>query len=415
MKSLKILIGGTVVAAFMAATAGIGYGESAEVLPKGRFFFNVDYKHYLPWDRRYDKNGNTQDAAADFNGVMDSRIFPSLALFGGPPFSIANPNIGTTVTTFELTYDRVEPALAYGITDRLSFGFKIPYIWYKNKVNARLDATNATIGLNPVFNPANPAGPTNLPLIPVAMGGRKLTSEDMQNLLGPGLPGLPGYGFKRFETWEKEGLGDIEAGFKYQYYKSDIWRLAAGVSGLFPTGDQEDIDNLVDQNLGCGSYAALFRLYNDFMPFRNLTLDTSFFYSLTLPYERVRRISDPHQPLTNVKKNVRIDPGDIFEIETSVKYDFSDVPYMGGTSLELIYHYTDIFNSDIPDAVILEKETRAEEHSFLCKLNYSTIPLYMKKEFPVPLNLYIGYRNKFAGSNNAFKTQYLQAGLSIYF
>jgi hypothetical protein len=266
-----------------------------------------------------------------------------------------------------------------------------------------------------MFNPANTVGPANLPLIPVAMGGRKLTSEDMQNLLGSGLPGIPGYGFKRFETWEYEGLGDIEAGFKYQYFKSNTWRLAAGIAALFPTGRQEDIDNLVDQNLGGGSYAVLFRSYNDFIPVKDLTLNASFFYSLTLPQERVRRISDPHQPLTNDKRNVTIDPGDAFELETSIKYDFSNMPVIRGTSLELIYHYTNIFNSDVPDAPILEKETRAEEQNLIVKLGYSTLPLYLKKEFPVPMSLYVGYRNKFAGTNNVFKTEYLQAGVSIYF
>ena len=70
---------------------------------------------------------------------------------------------------------------------------------------------------------------------------------------------------------------------------------------------------------------------------------------------------------------------------------------------------------DAPTAPILERETRYEEQTFIAKLNYSTIPLFMKKEFPVPMNFYVGYRNKFAGNNNAFKTQYIQTGLSIYF
>jgi len=415
MKSLMMLIGGTVVAAFIATTTEVGYADTAEVLPKGNFYFNVDYKHYIPWTKRYDRDGNSQDAAADFNGVMNATIFPSLKIFAGAPFNIANPNIGTTVTTFKYTYDRVEPQLAYGITDRLSFGVKIPYIWYKNDVNALLDSTNANIGLNPVFNPANPAGATNLPLIPVAMGGRKMTSEDMLKLLGPGLPGLPGYGFTRFQTWEHEGLGDIEAGLKYQYYKSDMWRLAAGVGVLFPTGDQEDINNLTDQNLGGGSYAGLFRLYNDCFPTKNLVLNTTLYYTYTFSQNRVRRVSGPHEPLTRDIRNVTIDPGDAFEVEASAKYDFSDTPWLQGTSLELTYHYTDVFNSDAPTAPILERETRYEEQTFIAKLNYSTIPLFMKKEFPVPMNFYVGYRNKFAGNNNAFKTQYIQTGLSIYF
>ena len=116
----------------------------AEVLPKGRFAFNVDYKHYLEWDKRYDSHGNVQDAASDFNSVLDTSVFPALKAFNG--MVPGTPNIGTSETSFKYSYDRIETSLAYGISDTVSFGVKVPYIKYKNQVKASLNTANANVG-----------------------------------------------------------------------------------------------------------------------------------------------------------------------------------------------------------------------------------------------------------------------------
>jgi hypothetical protein len=59
-----------------------------------------------------------------------------------------------------------------------------------------------------------------------------------------GVPDIPGYEYKRFETWSDDGLGDIEAGLKYQYFKNDKWRLAVTGAVRFPTGEVDDPDDL---------------------------------------------------------------------------------------------------------------------------------------------------------------------------
>src|SRR5689334_17847073 len=89
------------------------HAGDAEVLPKGRFAFNVDYRHFSPWDKRFDKDGNVQDAAADFNTSLDSGIFPALSVFDG--LVPGTPNIGTSVVSFKYKQDRVDTSLAYGI------------------------------------------------------------------------------------------------------------------------------------------------------------------------------------------------------------------------------------------------------------------------------------------------------------
>ena len=418
---MKTIVGGAIEMLCVFMITGYAYAGDAEVLPKGRFALNVDYKHYFPWTKRFDTNGHEQDAAADFNTVLNSNVIPGLDAFNG--LVPGTPNIGRSVVTFKYSYERIEPTLAYGITDKLSVGLRIPYIWYQNEVTARLDSSNANIGKNPAFNPQDPTSP---PLIPIAMGGVPLTTQDIQNLLGSGLVingalAIPGFGYKYFGTWRDEGFGDLEAGLKYQYYNSENWRLAGLFGALFPTGKVADPDNLAAQPLGGGSYGLIFRSYNDFTGIKNFVINGSVFYTLTLPQDDERRIvSDPHKPLTAKKEKVTIDPGDVVELETSVKYQLNDVPFLRGTSLELLYHYTHYFRDSVtaPDGQhipSLETQTEANEHSYIVKLSYSTIPLYLNKKFPIPLDLSLAYRNKFAGNNDVFETEYLETSLTVYF
>ena len=405
----------------------------AGVLPKGNFAFNIDYTHYIPWDERYDKDGNTEDAAADFNAVLDSNVFPALRMFEG--YVEGMPNIGKTVTTFDYKYERIDFALAYGITDKLSVGIKVPYIWYKNKVKAKVDTKDANLGKNNLYQlGVLPPEYDSLPLLPLDTPGlppgaiTPITTEDVQDILGDGLdingaPAIPGYGFDRFETWDENGIGDIEAGMKYQYYQSDNWRLAGMGGILFPTGKGWDADNLQSQYLGGDSYALIFRSYNDYTGFKNFNLNASVYYTWVLENKNAERriVDDPRSPLTYLKDDVDIDPGDVLQFETSVSYQFDEESPLSGFSLGLLYNYTKIYEDKVTgpgnDSIYkgLEEESNGKEQMYIASIGYSTIPLFLKNEFPVPLDVSFAYRDKFDGNNSLFKTQYLKFSLTVYF
>jgi len=420
---MKRTVYSIVVIVFLSAIPGLSHAGSAEVLPKGIWAVNMDYTHYIPWTKKFDKNGDVVDAASDFNGVLGTNLFPDLALFETPPFNIASPNIGTSMVSFKYRYERVNTLVSYGITDKLSAGVKIPYIWYKNDVTTALDSTNANIGKNPAFNPAQPPSLANPPFIPVAIGGQTLTSEDVQDILGGGLfinggLAIPGFGFKRIESWSQEGFGDIEAGLKYQYFSNKDWRLAFTGGVSIPTGKVDDPDNLVDQSFGSGSYAFLFRVNNDYIGIKNLILDATFNYSLSLPQHRTKRIiTDPHQPIAVDKEEVRIVPSGAFELEASAQYNFESIQGFGAN---LLYNYKKMADSSVKGKnghhiPALEAETGGMEQYYIVGVSYSTVPLFLKKKFPVPFVTYLSYRDKFAGNNSAFKTKYVNFGFTFYY
>jgi len=411
----RIVVVSLFVLLFSQVGLDILYADNAEVVPKGVSRAGVNGKFYSAVDERYNPDGDAEDVAADFNTTLDSSVFPDLALveagFGLPAGSA---NIGNSVVSFEYGFTIVELAFQYGITDRLTVGIMIPYWDVKNDVSARLDTSNATVGKSAALNTLAPIG--FLDTVP-------LTTEDAQNLIGSGLDingdgtvDIQGFGYEPIQTWSDSGLSDIEVGCRYQYLKTEDWRLAFTGGVRFPTGEVDDPDNLVDYGFGSGAYALLFRFNNDYIGIENLVLNATFRYDLYLPDKETKRVpDDASRPITSNKEEVERDLGDVIELEASGTYQFSET-----FSFSLLYKYGFGLKDKISgnqgfNYKSLEDETDYTEHVGIIGLSYSTIPLFRAKRFPIPLTASISYRNRFAGSNNVLKSQYIGLGLQVYF
>jgi hypothetical protein len=406
---------------------GIAFGENAGVLPKGVSRFSMQYWYAIPFDERYNPDGDVEPAAIDYNGTLSSNVFPALqaveSFFGMIPGSA---NIGDSVVSFEYEPKYLWTKYAYGITDKIAVELFIPYMWIKNNVDARLDTTNATVGKSAIG-----AG-FGAPVVPCGVGCTNggpfgdavpLTTEDALNLIGPGIdidgdgqPEIPGYDFKRFETWSDQGIKDIELTGKYQYYKSDTWRLAFTGGVRFPTGEVNDPDNLVDIGFGSGAWALLFKSHNDYTRIKNLVLNATITYDLVLPDKETLRVRDDvNQPLTRNKEEVDRNYGDAIGIDTSVAYKF---PKGFGAALQYLYGHSFEDEIDGDEGFMydsLEQETEGRSHSFAASISYSTVQLFMEKKFPVPFSTALSYRNRFAGKDNVYKSEYLGLGLQVFF
>jgi len=412
--------------------------DNADVLPKGVWRIKVDSKLYFPVDERFNDDGDTEDVAKDYNANLNSSVFPALAQFEvAPPQGFGLPEgsatIGRSVVDIEYDFYLFEFYVERGITDRLSVGIKIPYWDVKTNVDARVDSSNATVGTNPLYNrgllpqPLDQLAfiPTNPAFLPPGVpAGSPVTTEQVQDLLGRGLDvdgngtiDVAGFGYKRVETWAHDGFSDIEAGLKYQYLKTEDWRLAVLGAVRFPTGREDDADNLVDYAFGEGAYALLFHLNNSYAGIANMVLDLTLKYELVFPHsQEVRVPEEVNQPITGPenKEDVDIDPGDIIKIEPSLAWEF-----LKGCSFLLEYEYAYRFEADVSgdkglNYESLEAESNFTEHVIKVGVSYSTIPLYAEKKFPLPLTAYALYRNRFAGEN-VLKSQYIGLGLAFYF
>lgn len=405
-----------VLSLFSFMLIGQAYADSAEVMPKGVFSAEIKYSYYFTINKRFDPDGREEDLATDFNANLNNGIFSDLALiekaFGMPPGSAS---LGSSVVRFDYRLHDLILKLYYGLTDKISIGMKIPYFFNNNAVRARLDTGNATVGLNPFV----PGG-----IAPLAVPGtRPFTTDDVRKLLGRGLDvdgdgiiDIPGYGYKKFQSWKGSGFSDIDIGLRYQYLNTKNWRLAVTGGFRVPTGETDDPDNLVDIGFGTGAYALLFRLHNDFVGIKNLVLDATIKYDLVFPQHETRRVLiSVDRPITSNKERVRTNKGDVVELETSATYELLE-----GLSVSLLYDYSFKFRDKVRGNQgfaysSLEDETDWTAHYFTLGLSYSTVPLFKKKMFPIPLTAAIEYENWFAGSNNTLKQQLINFYLTAYF
>jgi hypothetical protein len=204
----------------------ITVADDALVLPRGIWWASVDARFSFPITERFTPSGGTEALATDFNRELTSTVFSDLRLVEAAfRLPTGSATFGRSVVDFERHIQISTVQAAYGLTDRLSLGVRVPYWTQDNQVQAALDSRTATVG----FNPAVPGGiaPLSVP------GTRPPTTEDIQAF-------LERLGFRRVQDWSDASFGDSFVGLKYQYYRSEHWRLAATGRVRFPTGRWDD-------------------------------------------------------------------------------------------------------------------------------------------------------------------------------
>jgi hypothetical protein len=396
-----------VLSLLLCLLAGPAQGDDAVVLPKGFSRIFVETRFYIPFENRYNSEGSSEPYAKPFNATLNNSVFPGLP----PGFSL-----GQSVVSYQrqLTESYIQPA--YGITDRLTFGVNIPYIWVENKIGASLNTAGANLGIAP-----------NGAIAPLGIPGvRQANINDINNLL------RTQFGLKPVATWSESGIGDIEAGFKYLYYRSESFRAAVTTGARFPTGQKDDEDSLVDAGLGSGTYALGIRLHQDYMVQKDglgkrlgfpdpgdFFINTTFRYDWNLADTRQMRVCQGGGPFCLTKDNVHAKIGDVVQAEISARVGF----LIPGLNLSPLYQYGYKFKDYYSghnglDYGSLNKDldrNRQSEHIYVLQLTYTTIPLFIQKAFPLPLVAQISYRDRFAGAGGKPDARYIGFTLQAFF
>jgi hypothetical protein len=374
--------------------------DDALVLPQGRWYVSAEARFSLPITRRFTPEGGTEDLATDFNRELNSTVFPDVRLVEAA-FRLpeGSATFGRSVVAFEQHIQIYTMRAAYGLTDRLSVGVRVPYWTQENQVQAALDSRTATVG----FNPAVPGGiaPLGVP------GTRPPTTEDIQAF-------VERLGFRRVETWSDASFGDSFAGLKYQYFQSEHWRLAATGRVRFPTGRWDDPNNLVDFPTGFDAWGLALELHQDVVWQRpgltrqlgvlttgEFVLNTRFQYEALFPDTKPFRVCPIHQPICpHFDPQVHRDLGDLVEAEIA-----GTVGLLPGLTLRPMYTYTHKFQDQFRgergfDYGQLQAQTATDFHTLELRLAYHTGLLVAQQRFPVPLSLEVRYMDRIAGTNN---------------
>jgi hypothetical protein len=415
---------GVIVLTIAVSISRPGVADNASVLPEGISQAYWDFYHYQPTTKRYNPDGDREDLAYPFsNATLDSSVLTSLApldaLVGG------SASIGDVAVKYKYDIDVLDFGYSYGLNERLSIGIHIPYYWITNHVDTSLDSSDANVGTNPA---------TGTCCIPVAAGGVPMDTADVQNLI------MSEYGFSEIDTWQREGIGDIELGTKYRVFLHQNSAFAVTGGLRIPTGYADDADKLDDVAWSYGNYALLLRLHYDYLVSNlwnstatklhpvvpapgdvvaNLTLR----YDYMLPDDKTMRIGDdPDQVLTSNRERVSRELGDLFNLEASAKYQVTTA-----LALTAVYTYAFKLKDDIDgdkgfNYESLEKNTDSSQQIVILEASYSTMDAYSHQQSAAPMEFSIAYRERFKGdgprsgqANSVLYTRWVVIGMSILF
>ena len=207
-----------------------GLADDAAVLPQGISRAYWDFYRYHSTTQRYNSDGKREDLAYPFtNAALDSDVLASLAPLDA--FVPGKATLGDVSIEYQYDIDVLDLGYSYGLTDNLSIGIHLPYYWITNNVDTALDTSSANVGLNPA---------TGTCCIPLAIGGVPMDTDDVQNLI------MDEYGFSEIDSWQREGIGDIELGAKYRVFQEQDSAFAFSGGLRVPSGYQDDADKLND-------------------------------------------------------------------------------------------------------------------------------------------------------------------------
>lgn len=412
------------VATVFAATFSNAHADNAAVLPKGVSRGYIDFYHYLPTTQRYNPEGDLEDLAFPYtNAALDSNVLTNLAPLD--PLVGGTASIGDVAVSYEYDIDVLDAGYNYGVTDKLTVGFHIPYYWITNNVQTSFDSSSANVGLNPA---------TGACCIPISFGGVPMDTEDVQNLI------TSEYGFRRVDSWSREGIGDIELGAKYRFFLAESSAFAMTGGLRIPTGYADDADDLTDVAWSYGNYALLLRLHYDYKisnlwskePSQlhqivpapgDVILNATFRYDYMLPDEQVKRVGDtPDQVFTNNREEVSRKLGDIFNFEVSGKYQIDR-----HFSVSALYTYAFKLEDEISGNMgfnyeSLEADTDSSQQIIVLRASYSTLADYRETKSGIPLLFSVAYRNRFAGegprsgqANPILDTSWIVLSLNVLF
>ncbi len=395
---------------------GTATADDARVLPAGVSRSYLDFYRYHPTRYRYNAEGERERLAAPFDeATLDETVFTGLAPLG--PGAV----IGEVAVDYEYAIDVIDLGYAYGVNDRLSIGFHLPYYWIRNEIDVDFDNSSATVGL----------APGGICCIP---GGTPLAEDDVQNLI------QSTYAIDRIDDWQREGIGDLELGAKYLWYRKRDHALALTGGLRIPTGYEDDADLLNDVAWSYGNYALLLRLHYDFLlsnSWRDLpssfdaalpapgdvALNLTLRYDHMLPDDRIARIGDtPDQVFTNNRERVDRELGDLYNLELGLRYQASPALSLY-TTWTRTWKDKDRISGDLGyNYASLEADTDSRHEIIVVGFDYSTLAAYRERQSGVPLEFSLAYRERYEGegprsgqANSILYTRWLVAGLTLYF
>jgi hypothetical protein len=433
----RIVLAGSIVFG-ITFWSNYAYSATAMVLPQGRSRLSFAYAQTDGINSQYDASGTRESITQPYDLTLDSQTLRKFndqmsTLVQGlnstglhydaskkntPYHGIAKdangPLLGDALTPGNLNVTaqayREEFVLSYqyGLTDRLTIGFGVPIIKMQVSGDAQITGTNtaAIIGNYIAGQNASNSLQANLKLLASA------NRSTLQSV-------LVSRDYSGATSWNQNGVGDVVLGGRYNYMKSDnrLWLSSFQFGASAPTGALKDPSQPLAVDFGQGAWDLTASNIFNFNPTNWMVLSNTLSYGHHLESSRQLRVASStgeFLPDASDQQEVSMQLGDQYEVNLGMDLKLTKSVTFS-TSYDWAWKANDVYSGsrDI-DYSYLSDDSNTFQKTVQAGVSVSTIPAFMKSEFPVPVdiafNVYVP-----TGGRNVPVTPYGTAELALYF
>ena len=280
------------------------------------------------------------------------------------------------------------PVIAYGLTEKITLGIGLPIMYSSTHVDTGW-AANAN------FNA------TLQRLQTLGFEGRILgLKNDLYNVVATQVAA---YGYKPMADEQHNDMGDATLGAKMQVMTSPKADVAVSMKAVLPTGRTPDVDKVVDIAPGDGHFSTGVGVVADFKVANKIVITPSASYLYQFAAHQTARIPRTSDESISPDKDfdTKVKKGDIMGTALTGRYQFIETMNVGlGYSFQ--YKNPDEYQGSAYDSQrysYLSQDTFQYMHSMLLSFTASTIPLFKKHQFAVPLDATIAFAHVLEGRN----------------
>ena len=428
----------------LALLASLAHAEDARVLPAGRSRFSFIYAQTSGITQQFDNHSSRQDITAPYNVELASSTLKSASsqlsalintlntTYGNYRYDsnssqkvVSAANAGPNSLSLGDALDRgflnvgaeahreqFNMAYQYGVSERLTLGFTLPLI--KTQVytahSISGDNTAATIYKFLKSNSSNYSSS-------VQAGVNLLASANDNTLQGL----LSSRGYDSFSNYDGSGIGDLVFGGRYNYINQKnrsgeyISSFQAGFTA--PTGSIHAPSQLTTPSYGQGCWDLGIANVFNYNPTHFVTLSNGLHFTKRFSDTRALRVrADPSDaiPGPEDEQTVHELQGDKYWATVGAKVYLTRALDIE-TNYEWYWKSIDQYSGDrAVDYTYLSNDSNEYKETVEIGISLSTIPAFLKKDFPLPftaaLNIYVPTTGR-----NTLIAPYATAELDLYF
>lgn len=374
--------------------------EGTQVLPSGvrnpRFLAIL-----MSMDSRFDSDGNTiplgdrLNKPVGWSDVIDAQDDDVLKEIARSVLRDSNiPESGTAgrATGVVKTYASVlTPALAYGVTDRMTIALAVPVYRVEAKVDTGfIKSSQGQTFINSLCK-SSPARCNE-----VADKLNKAIQQKLSRL-----------DYEPLQALSTHAIGDMLFLTKYRLYGSDRSSLASKLTVTFPTGTTANPDRVFDINTGDGRFKLGAGLIWDHQLVAKLRLTAYGGYTAQMPHSVVKRLPvSSNDSLSSASKEDRVEVtqkwGDIISAGLTVEYPIPVAGLALAAGYSAQYQSKSRFGGPSENGryrLLEDLEPMQALQAMTTAVGFSTIDWYRSGKFAFPLQVNLVYSHPFWGRN----------------